>query len=135
MSEALRKVLDKVCCAALTLDNSGSTKAEARKELREGIAMLRSYLSEQPEPEQEPVAWMIRNSDGKPTLCYTEEAASFQHNRLGMTIHPLYTTQPAPKRLSEDVIEKIRQSEWCYMLNKQEFRDLVRVIENAVRGG
>ena len=121
MSEVLRKAAE----LAIFLNDIGITN-----DMPEALDMRDKLLAEISEQDEhpEPVAWMSNRAmvDGYLETCDSE--TSFYDT-------PLYTTPPAPKRLSDDVIEKIRQSEWCYMLNKQEFRDLVRVIENAVRGG
>jgi hypothetical protein len=90
-------------------------------------AMLKEKWSapKQPEPEQEPVAWMLID---KETGARIPKAYKPEHgvNKDRWEVYPLYTAPPKREPLSDEAI--------CDILIKKEWKgfvELVRIIEKA----
>jgi hypothetical protein len=82
----------------------------------------RAALKAQPEPAQEPVAWMVYTEDGK-SVCVTDNPADFagEHRAL-----PLYTAPPQRPSLTDEEIDALP---W-----NGSPRQFARAVERKVRG-
>ena len=106
--------------------------------LRGWMEILEAALAQQPEPVQEPVAWMVYTLDGQ-SVYVTDNPADFtdEHRVL-----PIYTAPPQRKPLTdEEITDAVREADldWQagWTLDEHEpnrFTTLARAIERKVRG-
>ena len=80
----------------------------------------------EPEPVQEPVAWMVYTADGK-SVCVTDHPADFVQWRS----LPLYTSSPQREPLTDEEINDLFSET---VKGDKSVHWLCRAIERAVRG-
>ena len=92
------------------------------------IKSLREALA-QPEPEPEPVAWMIYTLDGA-SVCVTDSPSDFTSEYRAL---PLYTSPPQRKPLTDEEIDQLSRT---MVKGGKSVNWLCRAIERAhgIRG-
>ena len=90
------------------------------------ITAIRAALAQQPEPAQEPVAWMVYTEDGK-YVCVTDNPNDLVGAYRAL---PIYTTPPQrPPLTDEEMLDIIDDA-----FEGSSLLDVVRAIERKVRG-
>ena len=96
---------------------------------QERAEALRAALAE-PEPVQEPVAWMVYTADGK-SVCVTDHPADFVQWRS----LPLYTAPPQRPSLTDEEIDMLKGEVWGSSgIAPRLASAFARAVERAVRG-
>ena len=133
--------------ARLVVAAWSSTRRTWVEECNAAVMALDAALKAQPEPAQEPVAWMVYTEDGK-SVCVTDNPADFadEHRALPLYTEPLFTTPPQRPPLTDEEIDKATAQERDALLDHiyeygtaaegvlERIRKLCRAIERKVRG-
>jgi hypothetical protein len=110
---------DTLRAALKTQPKQTAMEPDIAKVLFDNVESL--YIEDaQPEPEQEPVAWIYEYTNPR-----REKAVGFYPSQVnGVICTPLYTTPPERKPLTDEEMDKI----W---FNSKSFESIVRAVEKA----
>ena len=131
MSEALRKAVE--CIEDISETSLGFVNVRLdRMPLSKAKIVLRKALAEQ--PEQEPVAWHHKSQASECVSMSRPSAEPLD----GEVVTPLYTTPPAPRKLTDDEIRSVYETHAFSSADTPEDVDILiafaRAIEQKLRG-